>query len=139
MDDTINETKYFYMQWRKTLSFLFIALFTAIFYFAVSRLMLMHIILSIFNLVIAVGGIWFLSTVSITKDGLILYRVNKLKWQEIISARKTSFLGLPYVLLKRQKGFAWWLPLYFEGNGNIKEAIVNLAPDGNPLKVCLVE
>ncbi|MDH5573682.1 MAG: hypothetical protein OEY89_18095 [Gammaproteobacteria bacterium] len=139
MDDTINETKYFYLQWRKTLSFLFIALFAVVFYYAASRHMLMHVILSIFNLVAAVGGIWFLSTIAITKDGLVLYRVNRLKWQDIISARKTSFLGLPYILLKRQNGFAWWLPLYFEGKGTIQETIISLAPDGNPLKESLVE
>jgi len=135
----MDDTKYFYMQWRKTLSFLFIALFTTVFYFALSRHMLMHVVLSIFNLVAAVGGIWFFSAISITKDGLVLYRVNRLKWQDIISARKTSFLGLPYILLKRQKGFAWWLPLYYEGNGNIQDAIISFAPNGNPLKEIVIE
>ena len=66
-----------------------------------------------------------------------LYLVNRLKWDEIISARQTKFFWLPYILIKRKKGLQWWLPLYFKGGRSIKSAILEKSPQDNPIREAL--
>ena len=139
MDDTININTHFYLKWRSVISLFFVLLFSTVLYYAITQQMVIHIIMSIFNLVASVGGIWFLSTMEVNENGLVLYKVNRLKWHEITSAKRTSFLGLPYILLKRKKGFTWWLPLYFVGDANLQATLLNVVPNGNPLKNSLID
>lgn len=83
-----------------------------------------------------IAGIGYaVSVVAVGEDGLVLYRIWKLPWSRVAGARRTSFFGLPYILVARQRGFSWWLPLYFHGNRPIETAIAEMAPEGNPLKV----
>jgi len=77
--------------------------------------------------------IWQVSVMSINSKGIKLYRVNKLVWSDITEAKLTSFVGLPYILIKRKKGMKWWLPLYFKGNLTVKDALINNAPKENPI------
>jgi hypothetical protein len=84
---------------------------------------------------IIVGIGYAASVVTVGEDGLVLCRIWKLPWSRVASARRTSFFGLPYILVARQRGFSWWLPLYFLGDRPIETAIAEWAPDGNPLKV----
>ena len=77
--------------------------------------------------------IWKVSVMSINSKGINLYRVNKLVWSDITEAKLTSFVGLPYILIKRKKGMKWWLPLYFKGNLTVKDALINSAPKENPI------
>ncbi len=124
----------FYLRWRKALAILFVALFVPIVYLAVANQHYEHVALALFNLTVAMVGIWFLSSISVSSEGVILYKINRLKWEDIKSVRRISLLGLPYILIKRHKGFSWWLPLYYEGKRNIEVALRSNAPVGNPLR-----
>ena len=126
----------FYLRWRKALSLLFVALFVPILYLSVVNQLYEHVALALFNLSVVIVAIWFFSSISVSSEGLVLYRINKLKWEDIKSARRISLLGLPYILIKRHKGFSWWLPLYYEGKRNIEDALRSEAPVGNPLREC---
>lgn len=76
----------------------------------------------------------FASVVTVGNEGLRLYRVWKLPWSSVKGARRISFLGLPYALVARHKGFTWWLPLYFRGSRPIESALAERAPEGSPLR-----
>ena len=133
------ENESFYLRWRKALTALFAALFIPIVYLSIAHGVYENTVLALFNLTVAVVGIWCFSAISVSSDGLVLYRVNRLKWGDIKSARKVSFLGLSYVLIKRHKGFTWWLPLYYEGKRNIQDALRSVVPNGNPLRESIDE
>jgi len=98
-----------------------------------------HLLLGVFNLTIAVLGIWFLGVVSVSKEGIVLYRINRLKWNDVRSARRVKFLGVSHILIKRHKGFSWWLPLYFTGYRNITDALLEVVPQDNPLREVINE
>jgi len=72
-------------------------------------------------------------TIQINKYGITLYYLNKLSWAEIVEARHISFLGLPYLLIKKPKRLSVWVPLYFMGNRPITTALLAHAPVGNPI------
>ncbi len=78
-------------------------------------------------------GVWLISVMSITPNGIKLYRVNKLVWTDIAEAKLAKFIGLPYIHIKRNKGMEWWLPLYFKGNLTVIDALINNAPKENPI------
>ena len=84
--------------------------------------------------VVALFFLLLLSVVSITEEGIVLYRVNRLQWSQVKAARRVSLLGLPYLLISRSSGFRWWLPLYFSGSRSIEVALAERAPSGNPLR-----
>lgn len=77
------------------------------------------------------------SVVSIGDTGLVLNRSWRLAWSDIVSARRISFFGLPYILVKRRRGFTWWLPLYFLGARSMELALAARAPEGNPVRVAV--
>ena len=131
------EPEVFYLRYRKILSAFFVALFGTVIFYALSAGAYEHVLLASFNLGVSLLGIWSLSVVSISESGLVLYRLNRLKWEDVIGARKVQLLGLPYILIKRKKGFSWWLPLYFCGARNIDEAIAVKVPQGNPIREAL--
>jgi len=124
----------FYLHWRNAMTALLVALFVPILYLPLAHGVYEQTVLALFNLTVAIVGIWFFSAVSISNDGLVLYRVNRLRWEDVKSARRVRFLGLPYMLIKRHKGFTWWLPLYYEGKRNIRETLRSVVPNGNPLR-----
>lgn len=75
-----------------------------------------------------------LAVVAINDGGIVLYRVNRLSWSNIVTVRRVSVLGLPYLVITRKKGFRWWLPLYFRGNRPMEAALAEKAPIGNPIR-----
>ncbi len=75
-----------------------------------------------------------LAVVAISDEGIVLYRVNRLSWSNIVTVRRVSVLGLPYLLITRKTGFRWWLPLYFHGDRPIEAALAEKAPIGNPIR-----
>ncbi|MCL1063505.1 hypothetical protein MK852_15440 [Shewanella benthica] len=85
------------------------------------------------NAAVPLIGIWYISVMSISNDGIILYRVNKLVWPEITEAESFSIFGLKYIRLKRIKGMNWFLPLYFIGEDKVAGSLVRYVPEGNPL------
>lgn len=73
-----------------------------------------------------------LSIISVTDEGIVLYRVNRLEWSQVKAVRRVSFLGLPYLLINRFNGYPWWLPLYFSGARPIEAALADRAPLDSP-------
>ncbi|WP_154654695.1 hypothetical protein [Solimonas variicoloris] len=73
-------------------------------------------------------------TVSISEQGLVLYRVSRLSWPDITEAKARSFLGLPYVRISRASGMAWSVPLYLRSPQDFYSAVISAAPQDNPLR-----
>ena len=75
-----------------------------------------------------------ISNVSINQDEIRLYYINKLEWHNIKSVKSKSVFGLPYLLITRNSGLNWWLPLYLSGSRPMLDALAEWAPENNPLK-----
>jgi len=71
-------------------------------------------------------------TVQVRQDGVKLYGLWWLPWAEVTYVRYWKVLGLPYFRVKRSRGFSWWIPLYFVGDRDLGDAIIQAAPPGNP-------
>jgi hypothetical protein len=71
--------------------------------------------------------------VTVRDSGVVLYKVNVLPWARVVAARRVSFLGLPYLVLERDEGFPWWMPLYVSGRRTMAAALAERAPPGNPI------
>ena len=72
---------------------------------------------------------------SISNEGITLYRINKLVWSDISTAYKTKSLGFNSIYIKRNKGIPWSIPLYLEGNTSIKDALLEKVPQDNILYI----
>lgn len=81
----------------------------------------------------------FMSVLQIGPDGLVLYRVNRLVWSDVVSVRQRRFLGLSHLVLHRRRGGAWWVPLYFHGPLPVSDALRDAAPEGNPIRDALTK
>jgi hypothetical protein len=90
-----------------------------------------------FVLTINVLTIWRCSTVRIADDGIELYRINRMRWSDITRARLRHVFALPYVVIGRARGMPWMIPLYFVGEGDLRQALVRLAPRGHPIRACI--
>ena len=77
---------------------------------------------------------YFLCTVAVSHSGIVLYRTNKARWQDMTAAKRVSFLGLPYLKVEREKGLRWWIPLYLNKPEEFRLALNSKAPVGNPLR-----
>ena len=75
--------------------------------------------------------------VEINSEGIRLYRINMLRWDDVDSASVRNLVGLRYLLVKRRKGVNYWIPLYFKGDIRIEDAIRENAPTDNPLVSCI--
>ena len=95
-------------------------------------LLTLYIILGL-NLILPIVGIWYIGVFSISEQGMVLKRFNKLKWADILEARKSKFLWFNTIHIKRRKGIPWLLPLYFVGDLSMKEALLRNVPKSNPL------
>jgi len=85
------------------------------------------------NIIISLVGVWYISKLVISDEGIVLYRANKLVWNDVVYACITKFLGIKSIKIKRRKGLTWYLPLYMVGEIPIREAIINHAPENNAL------
>ena len=79
-------------------------------------------------------GTYYICTVVVGHNGLVLYRANKAQWQDMIAAKPVSFFGLPYLKVQRKKGLKWWIPLYLTKPEEFRLALAAKAPVGNPLR-----
>ena len=79
-------------------------------------------------------GTYYICTVVVGRNGIVLYRINKAEWQDMIAATQVSFLGLPYLKVERIKGLTWRIPLYLTKPDEFRHALVANAPVGNPLR-----
>lgn len=96
---------------------------------------------SIWTLSIVIAFLVFVSfstpmlfTVVVGPNGIVLYRVNRARWQDLTTAKEISFLGLPYLSVERKKGIRWWIPLYLTRPDEFRLALTKYAPFGHPLR-----
>lgn len=78
-----------------------------------------------------------------TKEGVVLYGFNKAHWEDIVAAKKISFIGLPYLILKLNERLPpyyfryWWVPLYVGQLSNFFDGIKAHSPVKHPLRSAL--
>ncbi len=87
------------------------------------------------ELVLALGLLFSLFTVTVAEEGLILFRVNELRWSQVSGVRAVRLLGLPHLVISRRNGGRWWMPLYLRGMPRLQRALAEKAPIGNPLRL----
>src|SRR5439155_25520590 len=99
------------------------------------ELIAVHVVMVVV-LIVAPLLVW---TLVIRDDGMTLYRVNRLKWDEVHSARLIRIPGLPYMIVRRRKGLFrwWWVPLYFKGTRDVRAVILERCPKDNPIRRCV--
>jgi hypothetical protein len=81
--------------------------------------------------------VFWSSRLSMGPGGLRLYRVNRMRWNEARRARLKTLVGLEYVQVERVRGMSWWIPLYFVGSRDLRAALIEHSPAGNPIRECL--
>lgn len=74
------------------------------------------------------------ATVTVTAQGIRLYRINRLVWSDVRAVKARSVLGLSYLHITRTKGTSWWLPLYLRNEQGFYASVIASAPVGNPLR-----
>ena len=72
---------------------------------------------------------------TVAEEGLILFRVNELRWSQVSGVRAVRLLGLPHLVISRRNGGRWWMPLYLRGMPRLQQALAEKAPIGNPLRL----
>ena len=87
------------------------------------------------EVVVALVLLFSLFTVAVADEGLILYRVNPLRWSQVSAVRAVRLLGLPHLVIARRNGGNWWMPLYLRGMPRLERALAEKAPIGNPLRL----
>lgn len=75
--------------------------------------------------------------IKVTEAGVSLYRFNWLPWADVVGAKRSSVLFLPYLVITRPRGIRWWLPLYCVADRTISEALLDTAPTGSPIHEAL--
>ena len=89
--------------------------------------------INLFNVTVILFAIWYVSIISINKDGMKFNLLWKVEWSNIKSVEKTRFFYIPHLIIKRRKGMQFWVPLYYIGETSIKEALLKSVPENNPL------
>ena len=110
-----------------------VVFFAPVLWFASDDLVTTLIVLAF--VAIAEVGAYFLCTVQVGSDGIVLYRVNRARWQDVTAAMPASFLGLPYLKIQRKNGIRWQIPLYLKKPDDFRRALAASAPVGHPLRV----
>ncbi len=127
-----SHTYKYHLPWRKRIS-LVILLIGALLLILTDGVDKNFVIIIASSLFMSLTGIWFISDLKISSEGLVLNHINKLAWSEVTEAFLLTFLGLPLVRIKRAKGSTWSIPLYYVGERPIKEALLQNVPQHNPL------
>ncbi|KFN42987.1 hypothetical protein N787_14075 [Arenimonas metalli CF5-1] len=71
--------------------------------------------------------------VTVRPDGISLYGVNHLQWDDVTSVRATTVIGLPYAVVQRRKGMRWWIPLYVDDRRGLLATLASRAPAGSAI------
>ena len=89
-------------------------------------------------LVFSAYSVWVFR-LSVRDDGIVMYRLNRMTWSDVQSARFRRVVGLPYLHIQRHHGVPLWLPLYFRGARDLRHVLIERAPERNPIHACLKE
>ena len=91
------------------------------------------LILLIGPLFMAMIALW-ICQVRVSEQGIVLNRINRTSWEDVIEARLRRFFGLEYLWVRRRAGVAWWIPLYVEGKPGIRESLQDMAPPNHCIR-----
>jgi hypothetical protein len=80
---------------------------------------------------------WYFGVVQVNDSGIVLYRTYRVQWNQISGARRLFILTLPYLLVRRTSGFAWFLPLDVTGPRSLAESLTERAPRGTAFAAAL--
>ena len=120
----------FHLPWRKRMTLVLVSLAVFISLYIGNA----DFALIIFqSLVVPLIGIWIITALKISKDGITINRFFKLKWSEIIQVSKYKFLGISHLKIQRLKGSTWTVPLYLIGKVTIRDALLENVPHECPL------
>ncbi len=72
-------------------------------------------------------------------DEGIAYGFGRTLWTDVVDAHVRRLFWLPHVRIRRHRGLRWDVPLYFVGNGSLRDTLIEAAPADNPLHRCLNE
>ena len=128
----MNDTQTFHVDLFGRFALVTVVIFAPVLWFASDSVFTILIVVAF--IAIADIGTYFLCTVQVGRDGIVLYRVNRAQWQDITEATRVSFFGLPYLKVQRKKGVRWRIPLYLRKSEEFRRALVAKAPVGNPLR-----
>ncbi len=74
-------------------------------------------------------------TVQVRPDGVLLYSLWWLPWENVAAVRYARLCGLPHLYVQRKKGWVpGRIPLYFVGDGDLLTALKASAPADNPIR-----
>jgi len=95
------------------------------------------IIFHITILCIFILAVWLLFVIDIVDEGIRLYRVSLVRWEDILDARPIRLIGLRYIRISRKKGLPYWLPLNVNRQEDLEAEILHVAPAGNPIRAAV--
>jgi len=77
---------------------------------------------------------WWFFVIDVIDEGIRLYRISLIRWEDILDAKPIRLLGLPNIRIFRKKGLPYWLPLYVSRQADLEAEILRAAPAGNPIR-----
>lgn len=128
----MNHTQTFHVDLFGRFALVTVAIFAPVLWFVSDSIFTILIVVAF--VAIADIGTYYLCTVQVGRDGIVLNRVNRARWQDIAAATRVSFFGLPYLKVQHKKGVKWRIPLYLRKPEEFRRALVARAPVGNPLR-----
>lgn len=72
--------------------------------------------------------------VTISDEGIQVNYARFVAWNEIVAADFKRFLGFEYIIVKRKKGFKWWVPLYLWTEEIYEHTRIH-SPENNPFRI----
>jgi hypothetical protein len=75
--------------------------------------------------------------VRVNDDGVVLYGRHRLPWSDVLAAKRYSIPIFPYLVVRRPRGFAWWIPLYFQGERDLAQVLIDKSPPNSPIRLAL--
>ncbi len=78
----------FHLPWRKTITIVVLLVCALLIWKSYSFFNVYIAFIIFLNVFAPLLGVWFISTIRISNEGIVLYRVNKLVWSDIVETYK---------------------------------------------------
>ena len=90
-------------------------------------------------LVLVAAVIFKTYTIQIRPDGVRLYSLWWLPWENVVGAKYRRLCGLPHLYVQRKSGWVpWRIPLYFIGDTDFLETLRESSPVDSPIRAVSV-
>ena len=77
------------------------------------------------------------NVIVVNADLIVYHRFWRVHWNDVVGSSERSFLGSPYLHLRRRSGVSIWLPLFYVGQRHIRDVLREYAPEGHPIRTGL--